>query len=302
MTTTTRIQRSVIVGGGAVGSMFVDVLGVAGSQVCVVDLASRTPRVGVDFERADILAPTQRVVDELRRADLVMLALPENVAVAAVGAVAEAMRPGALLVDTSSVKTAICDAILRHAPHLEAVALNPMFAPALEMTGRPIAAVVVHGGPRTDQLFAILAHHGAQLVELAADTHDRLAAAAQVLPHAAILAFGVALAELDVDFEQLMQIAPPPCTTMLALLARILSGVPAVYWEVQETNPYGAATRATLAGAVSRLVSMVERIDQDAFAHALHAAQRAFGRQLPYYRDLCATMFVRLVDTGEPPS
>lgn len=295
------LTRSVVVGGGAVGSMFAALLGDAGSHVCVVDRAAppHPQPGGAGFEQADIAAPTPRVLEELRGADLVVLALPEDVAIAAVGQVAGEMRPGALLVDTSSVKLAICGAMRAEASHLEAVGLNPMFAPSLDMAGRPIAAVVVRGGPRTTELFGVLARRGGRLVELAADKHDRLAAAVQALPHAAILAFGVALAELDVDPRELAQIAPPPCTTMLALLARIVSSVPAVYWEVQAGNPHGVAARASLGGAVSRLITTVDRKDEEAFARALLSAQHALGGQLPHYRDLCAAIFKKLAGSGE---
>jgi prephenate dehydrogenase len=260
--------RSVVVGGGGVGSMFAALLAGAGGQVCVVDCApprSALPGSAV-FERADITAPTRRVVDELRRADFVVLALPECAALAAVDAVAGAMRRGALLADTSSVKTAICGVMRTRARHLEAVGLNPMFAPSLDMAGRPIAAVVVRGGPRTTQLLELLARRGGRLVELTAERHDQLAAAAQALPHAAILAFGAALARLDIEIRELEQIAPPPCTTLLALLARMVSGVPEVYWDVQVANPLGEAAREELGTAIARLMSATGRRDPEAFA------------------------------------
>jgi prephenate dehydrogenase len=290
----------VIVGGGGVGSMFAALLGDAGSQVCVVDLAP--PPIpwpgGVAFEQADITAPTDRVHDALRRAELVVLALPEDAALAAVGAVAGVMAPGALLVDTSSVKAAICDAMRARGAHLEAVGLNPMFAPSLDMAGRPIAAVVVRGGPRTLGLFELLAERGGRLVELEADQHDRLAAAAQALPHAAILAFGAALAALGVDPRTLAQIAPPPCTTMLALLARVASGTPKVYWEVQIANRHGAAARDGLGAAVGRLIAAAGREDEEAFVQILRAGQGALGERLPAYRALCAAMFTELIRLG----
>jgi 7-keto-8-aminopelargonate synthetase-like enzyme/prephenate dehydrogenase len=291
----------VVVGGGGVGSMFAALLGDAGDRVCVIDRAPRpTPRPGEVFEQGDITAPTRRVLDELRDAELVVLALPEDVALAAVEIVSSAMRPGALLVDTSSVKTAICDAMRTRAAHLEGLGLNPMFAPSLDPAGRPIAAVVVRGGPRTTRLLELLAERGGRIVELTADQHDRLTAAAQALPHAAILAFGAALAELDVDLRELERIAPPPCATLLALLARIVSGPPEVYWQIQIANPGAEAAREGLAASLGGLIAAADRRDGEAFAGLLRAGRRALGERVPAYRERCAAMFGTLVEDRAP--
>ena len=55
-----------------------------------------------------------------------------------------------------------------------------------------------------------------------------------------------ALAELDIDIADLDRIAPPPHAALLSLLARITSGAPEVYWDVQAANPYAPAARHAL--------------------------------------------------------
>jgi prephenate dehydrogenase len=261
--------------------MFARLLAERGAVVEVVDPVCNGDITNID----DALA------DQLRAADMVLLAVPEPVALAAIGPVAEAMTPDALLVDTLSVKSRVVAA----APvAVQVVSLNPMFAPALGMAGRPVAAVVVHDGPLVRELLRLIEQWGGRVVLTGADEHDRLTAAAQALTHAAVLGFGVALRDMDVDIEQLGAIAPPPHTTMLALLSRIASGTPEVYWDVQAANPHAATARMALAEGIRVVADIVERGDEAAFAELLTSLSGALGPQLDRHRELCAGLFAGL--------
>jgi prephenate dehydrogenase len=283
-------QRCLVLGGaGAVGGMFVDLLLADGADVCVVDI--REPDRAVAFQRGDVSAPDPRLEAELRRADVVLLAVPEQVALAAVGRVAEALPEAALLADTTSVKSRIVAAVAECSRGLEAVSLNPMFAPSLGIAGRPVAAVVVQDGPRTQALLGLLRRHGGRVVEVGAEEHDRLTAATQALTHAAVLAFGLALDELDVDVPALRELAPPPHRTLLALLARIASGETETYWDVQAANPYAADARAALRGAARRLDRVVAAGDDAGFGATLERLRQKLGRDLTGYGALCAQVF-----------
>ncbi|MFI9573468.1 prephenate dehydrogenase/arogenate dehydrogenase family protein [Microbispora rosea] len=317
------LRRCVVVGGaGAVGGLFAEHLLRSGAEVLVVDpapgaatgasaagsaraenVASQDVTAGspagaapageARVLRGDITDIGPELAGEIGRADLVLLAVPEQVALAAVKQVAAAMRPGALLADTLSVKGPIAEEILAHAGDVEAAGLNPMFAPSLGFAGRPVAAVVVHDGPRARALLRLVESWGGRAVRLGAHEHDRLAAATQALTHAAVLSFGLALAGLGVGVAELAAVAPPPHATMLALLARIAGGTPEVYWDVQSANPQAAAARAALAEGVRTLAGLLDgRADGEAeFAAALGALRDLLGPDLGFYRDTCAEMF-----------
>ncbi|HWM07336.1 MAG TPA: NAD(P)-binding domain-containing protein [Actinophytocola sp.] len=281
-------RRCVIVGGsGAVGAMFADLLAGAGYQVRIVDTAAPAGRS--DVLRGDITAPDEALRHELE-ADLVLLAVPEPVALAAVDSLGETLPPETLLVDTLSVKTRFLEAV-RPVSRCQVLSVNPMFAPSLGMAGRPVAAVVVRDGPRVQDLLRLMASWGGRVVEVGADEHDRLAGAAQVLTHATVLGFGLALGRLDVDMARLGAVAPPPHATLLALLARICSGTPEVYWDVQAANPHGPGVRAELAKGLRDLADLVDRDDEDGFAGALGELRRLFGEDLAEYQQRCAQIF-----------
>ncbi|MEU6084101.1 prephenate dehydrogenase/arogenate dehydrogenase family protein [Streptomyces sp. NPDC047108] len=290
-----RIRRCVLAGGsGAVGGLFTGLLTGAGIDVCVVDPAPPAAGAVVRHLPGDVTAPDEALRAELAATDLLLLAVPEEAALEAVRATAGSLRPGALLADTLSVKTRIAAAVADRAAGREAVGLNPMFAPSLGLDGRPVAAVVLRDGPLVTELLALVTGNGGRVVRVGAERHDRLAAASQALTHATVLAFGHALAGLDVDIEELAALAPPPHAALLALLARIASGTPEVYWDIQSANPYAGRAREALASGAARLEDITRDGDEKAFAHFLHELSGGLGDRLPHYRDLCAELFTRI--------
>jgi prephenate dehydrogenase len=284
-------QRCVVAGGaGAVGGLMVDLLRGAGADVLVVDVVP--PPADVAFTIGDVCAMDAGLLAEIRRADVVVLAVPERVALTAVPALAPQLRPGGLLVDTLSVKTSIVAVLAAHGPHLEAVSLNPLFAPALGLDGRAVAAVVVRDGPRARALLDAVERGGGRVAEIGADEHDRVAAVTQALTHAAVLAFGLALDELGIAVEEIGAVATPPHLTLLAMLARIAAGQPETYWDVQAGNPHARSARTALADGLAALADAADHGSDGDFASILERARRSLGPAHDGYARLCEELFV----------
>jgi 4-amino-4-deoxyprephenate dehydrogenase len=288
-----RGRRCVVVGGaGAVGGLVVDLLLGVRADVLAVDLApTEDVAPACEYARGDVLAMDAPLEDEIGGADVVVLAVPEDVALAAVPALAPRLRPGALLVDTVSVKTRIVAALLVHAVDLEAVSINPMFAPDLGFEGRPTAAVVVRDGPRVRALLDAIGRRGGRVAEMCADEHDAMTAITQALTHAAVLAFGLALDDLGVIVEALDDVATPPHLTLLALLARISSGKPETYWSVQAGNPYAHRVRAALRTGLAALTDAADHGTAGDFAATLERAGHSLGSDRDAHAQRCAELF-----------
>jgi prephenate dehydrogenase len=287
-------ERCVVAGGaGAVGGLMVDLLLGAGADVFVVDVAAPPAEIAevCAYDRGDVCAMDPRLEAEMRRADIVVLAVPERVALAAVPALARQLRPGGLLVDTLSVKTGIVAALAAHAAHLEAVSLNPMFAPALGFDGRAVAAVVVRDGQRARALLDAVVRRGGRVAEVGADEHDRVAAVTQALTHATVLAFGLALDELGVTVEDLEAMATPPHLTLLALLARIASGGSETYREVQTRNPHARSARTALAAGLATLADAADHGTAGDFAAILERAHQSLGPDGDAFARICEELF-----------
>ncbi|HTH91824.1 prephenate dehydrogenase [Mycobacterium sp.] len=287
------IGRVVVAGGsGAVGSLFAEQLQEAGNDVVIVDRTVPGPTHRVTrFVRGDISDPGAEVADVVRTADAVLLSVPEPVALVAIGRLVGTLRPDALIADTLSVKSTVVPAL--HAAAMiageaEALSLNPMFAPALGFAGHPVASVVVRDGQRGRALCDLIEQWGARVVTVTADQHDRVSAASQALTHAAVIAFGAALAELDVDMADLDRMGPPPHTALLSLLARIASGTPEVYWDVQAANPYAPAARRALSRGVSQLANVVDDGTCEEFGDMLDRLCGVFGPLRGAYRERSA--------------
>lgn len=239
------IRFAIVGGDGAVGRLFAGVLADAGHEVVVVDRAAAPP--------LDVRSPSPALTTALAGADCVLLAVPEVVALEALPPVLAAMRPGALLADTLSVKTPFLAAAQAAAAPVELLSLNPMFAPDLGLAGRAVLAVEVTGGPRSDALLDLLRERATVVAVADAAAHDRMTAALQAAAHASVLGLALGLARLDVELDALLAVAPPPFLALLALCARIADGSPATYADIQRANPCAGEARAALADGLARL-------------------------------------------------
>ncbi|MGV9743558.1 prephenate dehydrogenase dimerization domain-containing protein [Rhodococcus zopfii] len=284
-------------GAGAVGELLVTALRADGTEVLVLD--PMPPPHDDTALAADISAPTGRAATALRAAPTVVLAIPEPVALEAIPVLGELLTPGTLLVETLSVKSAVPAALHAHAPHVQALGVNPMFAPSLGLAGRPVVAVAHQRGPAVAGFVADLTRWGAQVVELSADEHDRVTAATQALTHAAVLAFGLALDLLRVP-DVAAATAPPPHVLMRSLLARVGTGAPEVYRDVQIGNPYAGAARQALRAGLDALDAAVAA-DPAAFGKLMDRARRPLGDRIERYREMCAQVFADLPQTTDRP-
>ncbi|TCN50451.1 prephenate dehydrogenase [Rhodococcus sp. SMB37] len=296
----------VVAGGrGDVGTMLAAALRRDGNRVHILDPTcadDAAPQEGSSDMaiRADIMAPTPAAESVLRAAATVVLAVPEPVALAALPPLAALLPPDALLVDTLSVKTAMADAVHSGLPDRAALGINPMFAPSLGMAGRPVTAVVYRDGPPVDRFVAALRRWDARVVPVGADEHDRVTATTQALTHATVLAFGLALDTLDPPAAA-DTTAPPPHMLLRALLARVASGVPEVYHDIQAANPYAAQARRALRSALDELDAAADDNRIDAFDTVMTRASTALEPGLDRYRAICGQLLTMLPSAPPGP-
>jgi 4-amino-4-deoxyprephenate dehydrogenase len=294
------LARVVVAGGdGAVGRLLAAALAEAGAELTLCDLAP-APRADVAALGRHVQLDARRPSPDLRAllagADCAILALPEAAALEALPHVLAALPPGALLADTLSVKTPFASAALAAGAPVELLGLNPMFAPSLGWDGQAVLAVELAPGPRAAALLALLRERARVVTVPDAAAHDRLTAALQVLPHAALIAVGLALAEQDADLGALLEVAPPPFRALLALLARIADGSPETYADVQRANPEAPAARAALAAALARLDGAAGDEDPARVAALLGALRAWLGARREPLAAQAADLLGRLAD------
>ncbi|MEN0134838.1 MAG: prephenate dehydrogenase/arogenate dehydrogenase family protein [Rhodococcus sp. (in: high G+C Gram-positive bacteria)] len=285
---------ALIGGSGDVGRMLATRLRSDGNTVRTIDIRF-TDRSDADQMKGDVTDPSPELRAVVQAADVVILAIPESVALESIPFVVAGLRDHALLVDTLSVKSRFDAALRESALRGGAVGINPMFAPSLGPEGRPVAAVTYRDGGGVEWFLSTLSGWGSSVVRLDAEHHDRLTAATQALTHAGVLAFGLALAELGVDGAELTAVGTPPHLVSLALLARVGGGVPEVYRDIQAGNPYAGDARRALAAALATLADTVEHGSEDDFAALMSRATSPLGDRHEPLARLCADLFTDLV-------
>jgi prephenate dehydrogenase len=187
--------------------------------------------------------------DAIRGADIVLLAVPEDVTVATLPALLPLVKPGALVADIASVKGRVVATALQH-PNGGYVSLHPMFGPEDDLSGNWVW-VPVRPSPHEAWLRAFVERHGGAITELSAGEHDRYGAAVQALVHVALLSTGVAMKRLGLDPAVLANVHTRVSEQLLALADRVASNDPALILNLQHANPNAAAARATFEAALS---------------------------------------------------
>ena len=293
-----RPETAVIIGGsGAIGTMFTGMMLTSGLQVVSVDMASPASGVGLEgvrYVEGDITSPDERVRSELASADMVMLALPEEVIRSSLPIVAGAMRSGSLLVETSSVKSRVTADMRSVSDRVEAVGLNPMFSPSAGAEGRPVAVITSGDGPLSRGMVELLSEWGMVPVQVDADYHDRITAATQVATHAAILTLGLTLIDLDVDVDDLAELATPPHMALLSMLARIVSAAPEVYWDIQAANPRAPLARELFVKNIAELSALMAKHDEAGFNASLDRMRSFLGSRTSELDEVCIRLYSQL--------
>ncbi|HVY85668.1 MAG TPA: prephenate/arogenate dehydrogenase family protein [Caulobacterales bacterium] len=177
------LDRIAILGIGLIGSSIAHGARESGAAGAValydaneaVRVRARELKLGDVFDTA---------ADAVRDADLVVIAAPVGAMGEAAASIKDALKPGAIVSDTGSVKRAVVDAI---APHIPA---HAFFVP-----GHPLAGTE-HSGP--DAGFASLFHGRWQIITPLPDARPEYARAVDKL-QAFWLALGANVERMDVD-------------------------------------------------------------------------------------------------------
>jgi 4-amino-4-deoxyprephenate dehydrogenase len=250
------LRNAVVLGGlGQAGTLLSQSLRDSGVAVKVVDARPRTPNdsTGMAFLRSDVAGFAPELRSAIASSECVCVCLPEKITLLMASRLAAAMPAGSLWLDTLSVKSDVVRAIGAQSGRVQALSINPMFAPAMGWAGNTVAVVGVFPGPKSEYLKELLRTWGARLEEVGAEEHDRLTAAIQVATHAAVLSFGAALLNLNFDLERALRLSTPPHRLLLTLLHRMTTQSAEVYWDIQAYHPLGGPVRKELIGALQRL-------------------------------------------------
>jgi prephenate dehydrogenase len=271
-------RRGIVIGAGAVGTLFVKALS---ADVALIQAFDIRPLQGA--KQADAGAPGGELLAALKTADLVVLALPEAVTVAALRSVARHVPQHCLIVETTSVKTPLSQELERGALGRDCIGVNPLFGPSLGFAGQTVASIDFGStGAGRDIFHQCLARAGARVVNVSASQHDEAMAVIQAALHAALLAFGGVLEQSGMPESQLRLLATPPFRALLLLIARVFAQNPTTYFDIQVSNPFARGARGRLLEQLQRIDAMTADSEGSvAFEHWFESVAARFGSSLP---------------------
>ncbi|MDN6774777.1 MAG: bifunctional chorismate mutase/prephenate dehydrogenase, partial [Enterobacterales bacterium] len=209
------LRPVVIVGGrGQMGRLFEKMLQLSGYEVRILEQD--------DWPQAEALCAD---------AGMVIVSVPIHLTEQAIARLPK-LPEDCLLVDLASVKNKPLQAML--AAHRGPVlGLHPMFGPDV---GSLAKQVVVYCDGRQPEAYQWLLEQlqvwGARLHRISAVEHDQNMAFIQALRHFATFAYGLHLAEENVQLEQLLALSSPIYRLELVMVGRLFAQDPQLYADI----------------------------------------------------------------------
>jgi len=204
----------IVGGGGQMGRLFEKMLTLSGYQVRILEKE--------DWAQAPEL---------MKDAGMVIVSVPIHVTEQIIGKLPP-LPQDCILVDLASVKNGPLQAML--AAHTGPVlGLHPMFGPD---SGSLAKQVVVYCDGRQPEAYQWFLEQirvwGARLHRISAVEHDQNMAFIQALRHFATFAYGLHLAEENVQLEQLLALSSPIYRLELAMVGRLFAQDPQLYADI----------------------------------------------------------------------
>ena len=263
-------QALVIGGGGKMGLWFVDFLASQGFEVTVADPVNRVD----GFRQVDDWQTTD---DHF---DVTVIAAPISVSAGIIDAMAESGRKG-LIFDIGSLKSPLEPGLRKLADQgLNVTSIHPMFGPDTELlSGRHVLFLEVGVPAATAQARQLFTSTMARQIEMDIGDHDRLIAYVLGLSHALNIAFFTSLAESGENLPRLADLSSTTFDEQLKVAEKVGAESPQLYFEIQRLNPHGLAPLHELAGAVQKIIALVEAGDEAAFVELMQHGRDYLARR-----------------------
>ena len=239
-----------------------------------------TARLFGDLGHAVMIADldTQLTPDEAAAvADVVVISVPIDVTEDVIRRLGPRVRPEALLMDVTSLKTGPMRAMLSSS-RASVVGTHPLFGPSVHsLQGQRVVLTPGRGDQWLAWLKAMLHARGLTMMETTPEEHDRAMAIVQVLVHFATEVMGKTLAALGVPIQRTLEFTSPIYLMELLLTARHFAQSPELYGAIQMSNPQTAAVTSAFIQAAEDLRQITAAGNRPAFAAMFADVGRFFG-------------------------
>ena len=274
-------QRSVaVIGGkGGMGRCMGDLFADLGHAVMIADLDTD-------------LSPQEAA----GAADVVIISVPIDKTVAVIRELGPLVRPDALLMDVTSIKTAPLQQMLESCPG-SVIGTHPLFGPSVHsVQGQRIVLTPGRGETWRTWLESMLRARGLTIKQTTPQEHDRAMAVIQVLTHFATEVMGKSLAGLGVSLEQTLDYTSPVYLMELLMTARHFAQSPDLYASIQMSNPLTDKVTETFVQAAAAHRDTLAANDHDAVTALFDRVREFFGDFTDRALEQSSHMIDRLVE------
>jgi len=270
---------AVIGGEGAMGRLLCDLFIELGHTVMSADLGTPvTPE------------------DAAAHADVVVISVPIEKTVEVIRHLGPRVRPGAVLVDVTSLKKEPLEAMLA-STEASVVGTHPLFGPSVHsLQGQRMVLVRGRGDEWFDWVQTMFRARGLSTVEATAEKHDEWMAIVQVLSHFASEVMGKTLHALDVSVEESLAYTSPPYLIDLLMVARHFSQSADLYVPIQMLNPSTPKVTQAFVAAAEELRAQIVAGDRAAIAGMYDEVHAFFGDFTALALDKSSFLIDRLVE------
>jgi prephenate dehydrogenase len=266
------MKTTVVGGAGVMGNWFSSFFSKY-SEVTICDIDEKAPEVaksiGVRYE--------SDMESAVKDSDIVLIAVPMDAEEGVIRENAPKMQVGSLLMDISSMKRGIVDAMRKFSPvGVESISIHPMFGPSTsEMKNQSIIITPITRGIWLPKIRRIFEENGAMVEILDEKEHDEVMAVIQGLIHFVYIAIGKTLRELDFDVEASRRFMSPMCEITMDLVGRILAQDHHLYATIQ-TNQKTEEVRNVFISECSHLSELVGKKETESFIEEMEKAKTHF--------------------------
>ena len=254
------LRPIVIVGGkGQMGRLFEKMLTLSGYQVQILDKG--------DWDNAEAM---------LANAGMVIISVPIHLTEQVIGELPP-LPQDCILVDLASVKNKPLQAML--AAHAGPVlGLHPMFGPDCGSLAKQVVVWCDGRQPEAYQWFLEqIQVWGARLHRISAVEHDQNMAFIQALRHFATFAYGLHLAEENVQLDQLLALSSPIYRLELAMVGRLFAQDPQLYADIIMSSESNLALIKRYYKRFGEAIKLLEQGDKQAFIDSFRRVEHWFG-------------------------
>ncbi len=270
---------AIIGGRGGMGRRLAEMFGDLGHPVMTTDVD--TPLSNVEAAKA---------------ADVVVVSVPIAKTEEVIREVGPHVRPDALLMDVTSVKTGPVEAMME-ATEASVVGTHPMFGPGVHtLSGQRVVMVKGRGDAWYDWVKSMLEARGLVVTETTADRHDEAMAIVQVLNHFHTQVLGLALSRMGTPLEETLQFTSPAYLLEMYVTARHFAQAPSLYAEIEMRNPKNEAVMKAFSDAAAELSEIVASRDRERFDGVFREVRDYFGEFTDEALDQSRFLIDRLIE------